>query len=265
MGSGALAPIAPEDAMTLRIAAASDVGLRRDHNEDCCASWSSSDPAEREARGELMVVADGMGGSAAGEVASRTAVDTVISQFRDSHESPDAALPKAVEAAHRAVYRMGREKPEMAGMGTTCTAVAVRGHELRFAHVGDSRAYLVNNGHIRQLTSDHSLVAQLVQQKLMSPEQARLDPRRNVLTRSIGVGENVEVDHGDKAVDLSSSDTILLCSDGLHGLVSDAELAQMAGQKDLDKACSEFVALARERGGYDNITVMLARLDGAGK
>jgi protein phosphatase len=246
--------------MSLQIAAASDVGLRRDHNEDCYANWSSSDPAERARRGELRVVADGMGGSAAGEVASRTAVDTVISQFRENADGPDDALQKAVEAAHRAVYRMGREKTELAGMGTTCTAVSVRGRELRYAHVGDSRAYLVQNGHIRQLTSDHSLVAQLVQQKLMTPEQARLDPRRNVLTRSIGVGESVEVDHGAFASELSPSDTILLCSDGLHGLVSDEELAKMAGQKDLEKTCAEFVALARQRGGYDNITVMLARL-----
>jgi protein phosphatase len=193
-------------------------------------------------------------------VASRTAVDAVIHQFRESHEGPDVALKQAVEAAHRAVYRMGREKPELAGMGTTCTAIAVRGRELHYAHVGDTRAYLVRNGHIRQLTSDHSLVAQLVQQKLMTPEQARLDPRRNVLTRSIGVGESVEVDHGQQATELTPSDTILICTDGLHGLVSDEELAQVAGQKDLDQACAEFVAMARQRGGYDNITVMLARL-----
>lgn len=246
--------------MSLHIAAATDVGLRRDHNEDCFASWSSTDPAQIAKLGELMIVADGMGGSAAGEVASRTAVDTVIEQYRDGGENPDQALKQAVEAAHRAVYRLGREKAELAGMGTTCTAISVRGRELRYAHVGDSRAYLVRNGHIRQLTSDHSLVAQLVQQRLMTPEQARLDPRRNVLTRSIGVGESVEVDQGVFNAELMPTDTILLCSDGLHGLVNDEELAKVAAQKDLDQACAEFVALARERGGYDNITVMLARL-----
>ena len=246
--------------MSLRIAAATDVGLRREHNEDCYANWVPSDPAETASRGELLIVADGMGGSAAGEVASRTAVDTVIRQFRESHDGPDLALKQAVEAAHRAVHRMGQEKSELAGMGTTCTAISVRGHELRYAHVGDTRAYLVRNGHIRQLTSDHSLVAQLVQQRLMTPEQARLDPRRNVLTRSIGVGESVEVDHGAEPTELTPADTILLCTDGLHGLVSDEELARIASQKDLEKACAEFVALARQRGGYDNITVMLARL-----
>ncbi|MGH7740941.1 MAG: Stp1/IreP family PP2C-type Ser/Thr phosphatase [Candidatus Eiseniibacteriota bacterium] len=246
--------------MSLRIAAATDVGLRREHNEDCYSNWTSSDPAELARRGELLIVADGMGGSAAGEVASRTAVDTVIRQFRDSHEDPDLALRHAVEEAHRTVYRMGREKAELAGMGTTCTAISVKGRELRFAHVGDTRAYLVRNGHIRQLTADHSLVAQLVQQHLMTPEQARLDPRRNVLTRSIGVGESVEVDHGAQATELAPGDTVLLCTDGLHGLVSDEELAQITGQPDLEKACAECVALARQRGGYDNITVMLARL-----
>lgn len=245
--------------MSLRIAAASDVGLRRDHNEDCYASWAPADPAERAKRGELLIVADGMGGSAAGEVASRTAVDTVVDQFRESEEEPGPALKHAVEAAHRAVHQLGREKSELAGMGTTCTAVAVRGRELRFAHVGDSRAYLVHSGHIRQLTSDHSLVAQLVQQHLMTPEQARLDPRRNVLTRSIGVGENVEVEQGSYNAELSPGDTILICSDGLHGLVADEELAKVAGEQDLDQACAEFVALAKQRGGYDNITVILAR------
>jgi len=246
--------------MSLRIAAASDVGLRRDHNEDCCANWTPSDPAELAKRGEILIVADGMGGSAAGEVASRTAVDTVIHQFQGSAEPPDQALKLAVEAAHRAVYQLGREKSELAGMGTTCTAVSVRGRELRFAHVGDSRAYLIRHGHIRQLTSDHSLVAQLVQQHLMTPEQARLDPRRNVLTRSIGVGENVEVEQGSYPGELTPGDTILICSDGLHGLVADEELGHMATQSDLEHACADFVALARQRGGYDNITVMLARL-----
>ncbi|MBI1799899.1 MAG: Stp1/IreP family PP2C-type Ser/Thr phosphatase [Candidatus Eisenbacteria bacterium] len=246
--------------MTLRIAAATDVGLRRDHNEDFHAFWSPADPTERERRGELMVVADGMGGSVAGEVASRAAVEAVVHHYRDRAEAPQLALQRALEAAHRTVYRMSRERPELAGMGTTCTAVAVRGTEVRIAHVGDSRAYLVRDERIRQLTADHSLVQQLVEQQLMTPEQARVDPRRNVLTRSMGVGEAVEVDAAELSGGLRTGDTLLLCSDGLHGLVHDDEMASHASQNDLDRACAELVSLARARGGHDNITVMLARL-----
>jgi PPM family protein phosphatase len=248
--------------MTLQIAAATDVGLRREHNEDFHASWTPAEPDELATRGELLVIADGMGGSAAGEIASHTAVESVIHHYQNRDVAPELALQRAVEAAHRAVYRMGREHPEWAGMGTTCTAIAVRGSEVRYAHVGDSRAYLVRDGWIIQLTTDHSLVHQMVLQQLMTPEQARVDPRRNVLTRSVGVGEAVEVDAGVMAGGLLPGDTLMLCSDGLHGLVSDPELGAIARQSDLDQACAELVELARARGGHDNITVMLARLAG---
>jgi PPM family protein phosphatase len=246
--------------MTLQIASATDVGLRREHNEDFHASWSPADAGELAQRGELLVIADGMGGSAAGEIASHTAVDAVIHHYRDPELSAELALQRALEAAHRAVYRMGREHPEWSGMGTTCTAIAVRGSEVRYAHVGDSRAYLVRDGWIIQLTTDHSLVQQMVVQQLMTPEQARVDPRRNVLTRSVGVGEAIEVDAGVMAGGLLPGDTLMLCSDGLHGLVSDPELGAIARQPDLERACAELVELARTRGGHDNITVMLARL-----
>ena len=245
--------------MTLRIAAATDVGLRRERNEDCFATWSPQSSEELERRGELLVVADGMGGSAAGEVASRTAVETVMHHFREREETADLALTRSLEAAHRAIHRMSVENADLAGMGTTCTAVSVRGPEVRFAHVGDSRAYLVRNGHIVQLTADHSLVQQLVQQQLLTPEQARVDPRRNMLTRSIGVGETVQVDEGTLAGGLVAGDTLLLCSDGLHGLVSDEELARVAGAADLAGATADLIELARSRGGHDNNTVVLAR------
>jgi protein phosphatase len=131
--------------------------------------------------------------------------------------------------------------------------------------VGDSRAYLVRDGHIRQLTTDHSLVAQLVSQQLLTPEQARVDPRRNVLTRSIGVGEFVEVEGGALDGGLEPGDTVLVCSDGLHGLVRDEELARVAAMPDLSAACDTMIALAEERGGHDNITAVLARFEGTNR
>jgi len=237
------------------------VGLRRERNEDCYAIWESEDGAERLRRGVVLMVADGMGGSAAGEVASHTAVEAAMGHFRNREATSDLALTHSLEAAHRAVHRMSLETPDLAGMGTTCTMVAVLGSEVWYAHVGDSRAYLVRGGRIRQLTSDHSLVQQLVQQQLLTPEQARVDPRRNVLTRSIGVGEGVQVDEERLAGGLLVGDTLLLCSDGLYGMVTDEELALLASRPDLEAACQALVELARERGGHDNITVVLARLD----
>ena len=255
----------PGNSVTLRIVGASVVGLRREHNEDCFLIWSPEDASRRERQGELLVVADGMGGSVAGEVASRTAIETVLRVFQEPDGAADQVLTRALQAAHQTIHRMSRESTDFTGMGTTCTAVAVRGRELSFAHVGDSRAYLVRDGHIRQLTTDHSLVAQLVSQQLLTPEQARVDPRRNVLTRSIGVGEFVEVEGGALDGGLEPGDTVLVCSDGLHGLVRDEELARVAAMPDLSAACDTMIALAEERGGHDNITAVLARFEGTNR
>jgi protein phosphatase len=146
-------------------------------------------------------------------------------------------------------------------MGTTCTAVAVRGTELYIAHVGDSRAYLVRERRVRQLTSDHSLVAQLVASGQMSRESARTDPRRNVVTRSVGAAQTVEVDSIRFDERLRPGDTVLVCSDGLHGQVTEEEIARLASNESLERGCQELIALANQRGGPDNITVAMARPD----
>ena len=247
--------------MNVIISAATDQGLRREHNEDSFSTWVSDSPAERERSGALLVVADGMGGSKAGEVASRLAADTLVAAYRSGPgDDPLARLAGALVTTNITVHHASLAKPELQGMGTTCTAAVLRGADLHFAHVGDSRAYLVHEGAIRQLTRDHSLVAQLVADRHITPEQARVDPRRNVVTRSVGVGAAVEVDAFSVHSGFHSGDTLMLCTDGLHGVVSDAELLRLAAQADLAKACDELVALARERGGPDNITVILARL-----
>ncbi len=246
--------------MRVAVQAATDVGLRRESNEDHFALWIPEDAGERERRGALLLVADGMGGAKAGEVASRVAVETVVRGYRESTaEEPIEALRGAVEAANQAVHDLSRAQSDLRGMGTTCTAVVVRSHDVSVVHVGDSRAYLVRGDSIRQLTRDHSLVAQLVSERLLTPEQARTDPRRNVVTRSIGVGATIEVDRETLEGGLREGDTLVLCTDGLHGLVSDRELAVTASQPDLEQSCRDLVALARERGGPDNITVLLAR------
>lgn len=248
--------------MRLVVRASTDLGRRREHNEDCHATWIP-DPRSPGARhGALMMVADGMGGSQAGEVASRITTDTVVREYRnDAHADPAAALRSAITLANENVHRESMARPDRGGMGTTCTAAVVRGDELYLGHVGDSRAYLVEGGGIRQLTQDHSLVAQLVRDQQITEEQARVDPRRNVVTRSVGVGEDVQVDAWRHEQALKPGDTLVLCTDGLHGVVVNSEIAEIASGPDLEEACRKLIALANERGGPDNITVILARLE----
>ena len=250
--------------MTLTISAATDLGLRREHNEDTLVTWVPDQPAERDRSGALLVVADGMGGSKAGEVASRLAADTLVASYREAPgDNLLGRVANALEAANATVHQESLLRHELHGMGTTCTAVVLHGADIHIAHVGDSRAYLVREGHIRQLTSDHSLVAQLVAERHITAEQARVDPRRNVVTRSVGVGPSVDVDAFSLTDEFHPGDTLLISTDGLHGVVGDAELMRAASQPSLERACDELVALARARGGPDNITVILARHEGA--
>ena len=245
------------DMMRVDVHPFTDVGLKRTQNEDHHA-WSRSESDEPE-QFVVLVVADGMGGARAGEVASLLAVDYVIAASRGlGADATEEALRRVVEGANSVVHHESVVNPDRRGMGTTCTALILRQYVATFAHVGDSRAYLIRDGAIRQITRDHSLVAQLVEFQHLTPEEARTDPRRNVVTRSLGVGPSVEVDTG--SVPLESDDTLLVSSDGLHGLVEDAELLDHALAADLDAAGQGLIDLAKSRGGHDNITVVLARV-----
>lgn len=243
-------------------AAATDVGRRRSGNEDSYDIWVSDGSGVEHAADTLIVVCDGMGGSNAGEVASRMAAETVVRVFTEDTSGDAArALGRAIEIANDEVHEHGRSRVDLNGMGTTCTAIALKGDEVSFGHVGDSRAYLIRNGRIRQITADHSLVAQLVARGQITPAEAKTDPRRNVVTRSVGVGPTVDVDAEHMPEPLEVGDTLLICSDGLHGQVTDDEMAELASGESLDRACRELIALANDRGGPDNITVVLARLE----
>src|ERR1043166_2476994 len=245
-------------------AAATDVGLRRSGNEDSFSLWSDEGGGGH-AADTLLVVCDGMGGSNAGEVASRMAVDAVVRMFVAAAPDDTAtALALAVHEANREIWEYSRTLAELNGMGTTCTVLAIKGDAALVAHVGDSRAYLVRGHQARQITTDHSLVAQLVARQQLTPEEARHDPRRNVVTRSVGVAPEVEVDVVAVGEPLRDGDTLVVCSDGLHGQVSDGEIAALAVGESLDEACRGLIALANERGGPDNITVALARFERGG-
>jgi protein phosphatase len=183
-----------------------------------------------------------------------------VRAYREASEvSGIDALRHAVESANRAVHEENRLNPGLRQMGTTCTAAAICGDDLLLAHVGDCRAYRISEEGVEQLTRDHSLVALLVEQKTLTPEQARVDPRRNLITRSLGQNSEVKVDAREVSHALGAGDTLLLCSDGLHGVVEEAELAHLVNTPDLDGICRDLVSLANERGGPDNITVLVAR------
>ena len=243
----------------LLVGSATDVGLVRSNNQDQLLVAPG-----------LYAVADGMGGHAAGEVASATAVKALRAAFEASDQRSAEALLNAARAANRAVWEQAQSHRAMHGMGTTLVTIAVIEHQdgtsgLAVAHIGDSRAYLLREGTLSQLTIDHSLVQELVNDGQISEAQAAVHPQRHVLTRALGVEPSVEVDL--LAVDPRHGDRYLLCSDGLSREASDTEIASVLERHtDPSKAAKELVRLANSRGGSDNVTVVVVDVlaNGAG-
>ena len=240
--------------MILRAAARSDVGLRRRSNEDRFALVPEHG---------FYLVADGMGGHTAGQVASQLAAEAAtraINALEGASATPCEKLRMVVAAANRAIYLAAQRQPEYAGMGTTVVAVLAAGDRAALAHVGDSRAYLVRRGKIRQLTDDHSIVGELLRRQEISADAAREHPHRHVLTRALGVRENVEPDLAELSP--AHGDVFVLCSDGLTNHIEDLELAKLVTEtSDLQEACEDLVDVANGRGGEDNVTVVLARVE----
>lgn len=265
--------------MKLRVAALSDVGRERSHNEDAFLLWDLANERPLDADrpvaldGEdaayLLVVSDGMGGARSGEVASQTAIETLRSFATDAFHAarlrlgdtdPMRWLARGVAESNRTVLTESQSDVSLRGMGATLTAVALLDGELVVAHVGDSRAYLLRGARLRQLTMDHTHVQELVSIGQISSEEARIHRNRNLLLQAIGTGDSVDVDDLDVAV--ADGDRILLCSDGLHGLVDDDEIAKVL-EEDLppEEQCRDLVERANDGGGHDNITVLVAHLE----
>jgi protein phosphatase len=236
----------PGGALALvELADLSDTGRVRHHNEDRSL-----------ARLPVIAVADGMGGAKAGEIAAQVAVDEVAGLT-----APVSAgeIRSAVERANDTIRRMASEDPDKSGMGTTLTAAMLEDGRLEVVHVGDSRAYLWRDGNLRQLTEDHSVVAELVRRGSISPEDAETHPHRNVITRALGAEPEVTADTVSEY--LRDGDVVLLCSDGLSSYVSEERIAaDLADAPDLPGAARALVASANEAGGTDNVTVVLARV-----
>jgi protein phosphatase len=252
---------APE-ALSVTASLITDCGCVRDLNEDCCQVVQPSDPEVLERKGVLIVVADGMGGYQAGEVASRIAVETVTRAYYASEDGPQAALTDAFHYANREIHRFALVRRELKGMGTTCTALVIQGGVAHSAHVGDSRLYIVRSSAIYQLTEDHSMVTALVKQGSLTREAARRHADRNIILRALGSSATVEVATWDQPLPVRAGDCFILCSDGLHDSVTDEEIRMAAEEQGGAAACEALVATARDRGGHDNITVAIACLDG---
>lgn len=233
-----------------------DVGLKRNSNQDFV--YASDQKVGR--LPSLLIVADGMGGHAAGDLASRVCVETAVSSIEGSGQTETIPiLAEAVQKANRAVLKKAAEKSEYAGMGTTIVAAVIDGNTLYVANVGDSRLYLIDDDRIDQITLDHSLVAEMVRSGRISPEQMRNHPEKNIITRAVGGEENVEVDFFD--VGLHKGDVVLLCSDGLTNMVEDEQIFRIVRrEKTLRDAGQKLISAANSAGGRDNISVVLARL-----
>jgi protein phosphatase len=230
----------------------SDVGRQRTSNQDCCGMAVAPGDGAR-----LWIVADGMGGHAGGEVASRLAVDAAIASFSAGGGDLAERLRAAIVAANRAVLAAAQQDRALTGMGTTAVALALADETMCVANVGDSRAYRVRRNRIEQLTQDHSVVAELVRRGHLSEDEAMLHPRRHEVLRSLGFEWDLDVDVD--AADAAAGDIFLLCSDGLSGVVDDAEIAALCAKRRPSEAARALVDAANARGGPDNITVQVVR------
>ncbi|MPZ15837.1 MAG: serine/threonine-protein phosphatase [Chloroflexi bacterium] len=246
--------------LQLDIGHRTDVGRKRDQNEDCLGIYRPDRSEEVARRGTLLVVADGMGGYAAGEIASRASVETVIgAYYGDLSGGVEETLVRALRLANDRVREEANRDAARTGMGSTIVVAAIRGSDLVAANVGDARAYLVRHGRTTQISHDHSWVAEMVAEGQITLDEARYHPMRHVVTRSLGGTPEVNVELYPR-IRLQESDVAILCSDGLWGAVSPEKIAQDVQSKSAQAAADMLVAAANEAGGPDNITAVVCRV-----
>jgi PPM family protein phosphatase len=249
----------------IQTGARTDLGRVRKNNEDCYQMEPSL---------QLFVLSDGMGGEAHGEVASKLAVQTVVTHCQQSENSraipvfgdaqPDVSertnrLASAIHLANKKVFEMAAADPKHKGMGATIVALWLDGQKLSFAHVGDSRAYLLRSGTLEQLTADHSLVAEKVRIGVLTPQEADASEMQSVLTRAVGTGASVQVDSNEQM--LLVGDTLLLCTDGLTRMVTDPEIAStLLTSASAQEAADRLIELSNEYGGQDNVSAIVLRV-----
>jgi serine/threonine protein phosphatase PrpC len=240
--------------MEIEVGNRTDVGRKRTHNEDYFGYFKTS--------GEILaIVADGMGGHASGEIASRMAVDIINEIYSKERADKDGleALESAFQVANFTILQKSFEQEGLNGMGTTATALVLEDDQALVGHMGDSRAYLFRDATVSQLTKDHSLVERMVDQGLLNREEANRHPQRNVIYKTLGVNMDGEVDLLGP-IPIRINDIFLLCSDGLTNLVTDQELLEIVTKESPQTACETLIQLANQRGGHDNITVQILKV-----
>jgi len=247
----------------VELASLTDVECQRENNEDSHGYWEPSDDASFLASGRLAIVADGMGGHEGGQIASRLAVETFTKSYAAANDpEPQKRLLTALNQAHKNIQQHANQNPRLNSMGTTCTALALVEHRLYFVHVGDSRLYLLRQGKLQTLSRDHTLIARLLEKGLIQPQQAKDHPQKHVLTSALGIpGEELEIDAPPKPLPLQPGDILMLCTDGLWGQMQASEIEQSLVSQAPAAACRSLVDLAKKRGGPDNITLQVLRID----
>lgn len=246
----------------VEVAGITDLGCQRQNNEDRYSYWEPAADQDFERKGRLAIVADGMGGHEGGQEASRIAVETIEAVYAEKVDGdPQSQLDAGFREAHVRIQRYATEHPELHGMGTTATALVLLGKHLCFAHIGDSRLYLVQADKISRLTHDHSYVGRLLENGMITAEEAEIHPQRHILTAALGTGPELSPDVPESPLLLASGDILVLCTDGLWGQLTDQEIQQIVREKAPREACQALVDLAKERGGPDNITVQVLRLN----
>lgn len=239
----------------MRIVAKTDKGNVRDSNQDAYAVGEFSDEVV------WSVVCDGMGGAAGGNIASALAVKVISDKINASYREKmrDASiknmLDSALTAANIEVYDFAEAQPDLKGMGTTVVCAIVRDNQAYIAHAGDSRAYVISDGNIRQVTTDHSMVQDLLSRGKITAEEAEHHPNKNIITRAVGVDKNIEIDF--EQIDLDDNDMLLLCTDGLSNYVSDGEILELMSDGKHYAFADRLVQKANSNGGGDNITVVI--------
>ena len=249
-------PVKPA-VLEIHASVATNPGCVRTENQDAAIFARPADDRALVTHGVIALVADGMGGCNGGEVASALACEKIPKVYFDSNGPAPAALRAALLAVNGDIYQTAQAEPSLRGMGTTAVAFAITSSHGWLAYVGDSRLYLIRQGQIYRMSEDHSMVFEMVHKGLLTPEEARNHADRNVLSRALGSRPQVEVSCWEEPFPIQAGDRFLLCSDGLHDLVTDQNMLALAGSGELSVATERLVRTANENGGYDNISVIL--------
>ncbi len=244
----------------VEIAIKTHVGMVRSENQDHFGVYRPSGPEEESRKGHFVVVADGMGGHSGGQIASQTAADAMVSTFKNSKlQTMQELLEESILAGNEAVKSKQESNPQLREMGTTCVNALVRGESIMVAHLGDSRCYMFRGSEDSQVTRDHTYLNELIDIGLLTPEQADGHPDKNIITRCVGMSQRLEIDYNHRSIE--RGDIFAMCSDGLSNFVTIEEVGQVVRKHEPEEACELLIKMANERGGDDNITVAVIRIN----